>query len=141
MKRNMALIAAFFVVSTMTFAQVSGSTRLLKTRSAEFEQEVVKVTDDVYTAVGYSIQSASMTIDEDGINSVDRGLDTVSAEKVLAEFRKITDKPIKGNAFFVMGRSIGFIGHILDEKRLNMPLYGRPFEDILYDVPQPADET
>ena len=45
------------------------------------------------------------------------------------------------NAFFVLGRSIGFIGHILDEKRLNMPLYRHPFEDILYDVPQPADDT
>ncbi|NQY74785.1 MAG: ATP citrate synthase, partial [Candidatus Margulisbacteria bacterium] len=38
------------------------------------------------------------------------------------------------NAFFVLGRTIGFIGHILDEKRLNMPLYRHPFEDILYDV-------
>lgn len=45
------------------------------------------------------------------------------------------------NAFFVLGRSIGFIGHILDEKRLNMPLYRHPFEDILYDVPLPADEA
>jgi ATP-citrate lyase alpha-subunit len=40
------------------------------------------------------------------------------------------------NAFFVLGRSIGFIGHILDEKRLNMPLYRHPFDDILYDLPQ-----
>jgi ATP-citrate lyase alpha-subunit len=39
------------------------------------------------------------------------------------------------NAFFVLGRSIGFIGHILDEKRLNMPMYRHPFDDILYDVP------
>jgi ATP-citrate lyase alpha-subunit len=38
------------------------------------------------------------------------------------------------NAFFVLGRSIGFIGHILDEKRLNMPMYRHPFNDILYDV-------
>ncbi len=45
------------------------------------------------------------------------------------------------NAFFVLGRSIGFIGHILDEKRLGMPLYRHPFEDILYDVPQPACES
>ncbi|MBT6121352.1 ATP citrate synthase [bacterium] len=38
------------------------------------------------------------------------------------------------NAFFVIGRTIGFIGHILDEKRLNMPLYRHQFDDILYDV-------
>lgn len=38
------------------------------------------------------------------------------------------------NAFFVVGRSIGFIGHILDEKRLNMPLYRHQTDDILYDI-------
>lgn len=42
------------------------------------------------------------------------------------------------NAFFVVGRSIGFIGHILDEKRLNMPLYRHQTDDILYDI-QKAD--
>jgi len=39
------------------------------------------------------------------------------------------------NAFFIVGRSIGFIGHILDEKRLAMPMYRHPMDDILYDVP------
>ncbi|MBT5856091.1 ATP citrate synthase [bacterium] len=38
------------------------------------------------------------------------------------------------NAFFVLGRTIGFIGHVLDEKRLNMPLYRHELDDILYDV-------
>jgi ATP-citrate lyase alpha-subunit len=44
------------------------------------------------------------------------------------------------NAFFVLGRSIGFIGHILDEKRLNMPMYRHPFDDILYDVPVASED-
>ena len=39
------------------------------------------------------------------------------------------------NAFFILGRTIGFIGHVLDEKRLAMPMYRHPFDDILYDVP------
>lgn len=38
------------------------------------------------------------------------------------------------NAFFILGRSIGFIGHILDEKRLGMPMYRHPIDDILYNV-------
>ncbi|MRJ06124.1 MAG: ATP citrate synthase [Epsilonproteobacteria bacterium] len=38
------------------------------------------------------------------------------------------------NAFFILGRSIGFIGHILDEKRLGMPMYRHPWDDILYKV-------
>jgi ATP-citrate lyase alpha-subunit len=43
------------------------------------------------------------------------------------------------NSFFILGRTIGFIGHVLDEKRLAMPMYRHPFDDILYDV-QKAEE-
>ena len=43
------------------------------------------------------------------------------------------------NAFFILGRTIGFIGHVLDEKRLAMPMYRHPMDDILYDV-QKAEE-
>ncbi|WP_281951126.1 citrate/2-methylcitrate synthase [Nitrosophilus kaiyonis] len=43
------------------------------------------------------------------------------------------------NSFFILGRTIGFIGHVLDEKRLGMPMYRHPFDDILYDVKK-ADE-
>ena len=38
------------------------------------------------------------------------------------------------NSFFILGRTIGFIGHILDEKRLQMPMYRHPYDAILYDV-------
>ncbi len=40
------------------------------------------------------------------------------------------------NSFFILGRTIGFIGHVLDEKRLGMPMYRHPWDDILYDVPK-----
>ena len=43
------------------------------------------------------------------------------------------------NSFFILGRTIGFIGHVLDEKRLAMPMYRHPMSDILYDV-QVAEE-
>lgn len=43
------------------------------------------------------------------------------------------------NAFFVIGRTIGLIGHYLDEKRLEMPLYRHPVDDILYDVKRPIE--
>ncbi len=35
------------------------------------------------------------------------------------------------NAFFVLGRSIGLIGHYIDQKRLDQPLYRHPEWDIL----------
>lgn len=36
------------------------------------------------------------------------------------------------NALFVLGRSIGFIGHALDQYRLKQGLYRHPWDDILY---------
>lgn len=36
------------------------------------------------------------------------------------------------NGLFVLGRSIGFIGHFLDQKRLKQPLYRHPWDDISY---------
>jgi len=38
------------------------------------------------------------------------------------------------NAFFVLGRSIGFMGHIFDQKRLRTGLYRHPWDDITYMV-------
>ncbi len=39
------------------------------------------------------------------------------------------------NAFFILGRTIGFMGHYFDQKRLKTGLYRHPWDDILYDVP------
>jgi citrate synthase len=36
------------------------------------------------------------------------------------------------NALFVIGRSIGFVGHILDQRRMKQGLYRHPYDDILY---------
>ncbi|GAA5852494.1 hypothetical protein JCM5353_001124, partial [Sporobolomyces roseus] len=37
------------------------------------------------------------------------------------------------NGLFVLGRSIGFIGHHLDQKRLKQPLYRHPADDIFIE--------
>lgn len=44
------------------------------------------------------------------------------------------------NALFVLGRSMGFIGHYLDQKRLKQGLYRHPWDDISYVLPE-AEET
>ena len=36
------------------------------------------------------------------------------------------------NGLFVLGRSMGFIGHFLDQKRLKQGLYRHPWDDISY---------
>jgi ATP citrate (pro-S)-lyase len=39
------------------------------------------------------------------------------------------------NGLFVIGRSMGFIGHFLDQNRLKQPLYRHPWDDITYVDP------
>jgi len=36
------------------------------------------------------------------------------------------------NGLFVLGRSIGFMGHYIDQLRLKQPLYRHPWDDITY---------
>jgi ATP-citrate lyase alpha-subunit len=43
------------------------------------------------------------------------------------------------NGFFILGRSIGLMGHYFDQKRLDARLYRHPLDDILYDVPDKPD--
>lgn len=42
------------------------------------------------------------------------------------------------NGLFVLGRSMGFIGHFIDQKRLRQGLYRHPWDDIAYMVPEEA---
>jgi ATP-citrate lyase alpha-subunit len=45
------------------------------------------------------------------------------------------------NALFVLGRSIGFMGHYFDQNRLAQGLYRHPLDDILYDVPERPEKV
>ncbi|CAH2000171.1 unnamed protein product [Acanthoscelides obtectus] len=40
------------------------------------------------------------------------------------------------NSLFVLGRSIGFIGHYMDQRRLKQGLYRHPWDDISYVLPE-----
>lgn len=56
---------------------------------------MVKISDDIHVAVGYGFGSVVMVITEEGLVIVDSGASIESAQTMLAEFRKITDKPIR----------------------------------------------
>jgi ATP-citrate lyase alpha-subunit len=43
------------------------------------------------------------------------------------------------NAIFILGRSIGIISHILDQKRLKTGLYRHPWDDVLFAVNPPKE--
>ena len=36
------------------------------------------------------------------------------------------------NGLFVLARSIGLIGHTLDQKRMEQPLYRHPMDEVMY---------
>jgi ATP citrate (pro-S)-lyase len=44
------------------------------------------------------------------------------------------------NGLFVVGRSIGFVGHFLDQTRLKQGLYRHPVDDIAYALPSGVDQ-
>lgn len=52
------------------------------------------------------------------------------SEEEASEFLKIGTL----NGLFVLGRSIGFIGHYLDQKQLKQPLYRAPNDDIFISM-------
>ncbi len=63
--------------------------------SRKMVQQVYKVTDNVYSAVGFGGANSVMIVGRDGIIIVDTMESVDAAKGVLAEFRKITDKPVK----------------------------------------------
>ena len=66
----------------------------LKAHSAEFRKEIVNPAPGVYVAVGYAASNAAMIVTDAGVVIVDTTESTTAAEHILAEFRKITDKPV-----------------------------------------------
>jgi alkyl sulfatase BDS1-like metallo-beta-lactamase superfamily hydrolase len=98
--KNLLLSGLAVITSAgVSLAQDSEATRLLKERSAEFREEVLKVTDGVYVAVGFGVSPSSMIVGDDGVIIVDTMIDTDSAGRAFTEFRKITDKPVKAIIF------------------------------------------
>jgi len=56
------------------------------------------------------------------------------------EVREFVDLGIL-NALFVLGRSIGFMGHIMDQKRMKAGLYRHPWDDINYMMPDKPEKV
>ena len=100
MKFTTAATILFSVGAVLGLAQVSAAqetaaTAKLRARSVELREEIIRVADGVYTAVGYSPANSSMIVGTDGIVIIDTGLAPPHAQRILAEFRKITPKPVK----------------------------------------------
>ncbi len=68
---------------------------VLRAHSAEFERKVYQVTEGVWSAVGFGLANSILIEGDDGVIIVDVMESRENAEAVMAEFRKITDKPVK----------------------------------------------
>ena len=89
--QSMALTLLF---AASVVAQDSPSDRLTK-QNEQFKEQIIRVADNAYVAVGFSVSNVSMIIGDDGVVLVDTGMMGEAAEKIAKEFRKITDKPVK----------------------------------------------
>lgn len=67
----------------------------LQAHPAYFSKEIVQLADNVYQAFGFAASNVYMIVGDDGIVIIDTTETTTAAENVLAEFRKITDLPVK----------------------------------------------
>lgn len=67
----------------------------LKKQSLEFIPQIVELNPNVYAAVGYDGSNCAMIIGDEDVIIIDALRSLGAAEKVAAEFRKITKKPVK----------------------------------------------
>ena len=90
-------IAAYLSLSLAAplSAQPSEATERLRARNKMFSPSVIKVAENVYTAIGYQVSANSMIVGDDGIIIVDPGQLPAAAAKVREAFEEITSLPVR----------------------------------------------
>jgi len=68
---------------------------MLASQTQQFERQVVQVTDNVYTAVGFHGANTSMIVGTDGVIIVDTLLGPSSAARAYKALREYSDKPVR----------------------------------------------
>ncbi|WP_182869247.1 alkyl/aryl-sulfatase [Rhodopirellula sp. JC639] len=69
--------------------------RMLNAQQQQFQRGVVKVSDNVFTAVGFHGANTSMIVGTDGVIIVDTLFGPASASNAAEAFRQHSDKPVK----------------------------------------------
>lgn len=96
----------------------------------------MKVFDYAKKVEAYTLQKASNLV-----LNIDGAIGSLFAD-MLAGVGKFSDAEVMDvlqlgglNGLFTLSRSIGFIGHALDQKRMKQPLYRHAWDDVLYAQP------
>ena len=98
-KNIFSLCLVLFGASASLAQQANNATERLRNQNAQFTQQIIKVADNAYTAVGFSVSNVSMIVGDDGVVIVDTGMMLDDASRIMAEFRKLSDKPVKAIIF------------------------------------------
>jgi len=96
-------VVRLLVVSVLVAGVASGGTqvepetalKMLRAQEEQFEQKVVEVTDNVFTAVGFHGANTSMVVGTDGVIIVDTLMGPSSAANAFKALRAYSDKPVK----------------------------------------------
>jgi len=67
---------------------------LIQHNETQFKKSIEKLCTGVWTAIGYSASTQHMIEGKSTVTIVDTSESTAAAENVLAEFKKLTDKPV-----------------------------------------------
>ncbi|MGF6695168.1 alkyl sulfatase BDS1-like metallo-beta-lactamase superfamily hydrolase [Metapseudomonas resinovorans] len=108
----------------------------LAEHTKHFSEKVYKIADNVYSAVGWNLANSVMIEAPEGLIIVDTGESAEQSRKVLVEFRKISDKPIKAIVYthFHPDHINGVKGFVSEEqvKRGEVQIYAQ--ETLLENV-------
>ncbi|TWU07414.1 alkyl/aryl-sulfatase [Allorhodopirellula heiligendammensis] len=99
MKRLIAtlclLVTAAGIASGQTQVEPDMALQMLNAQQQQFEKGVVKVADNVYTAIGFHGANTTMIVGTDGVIIVDTLFGPTSAAQAADAFRQYSDKPVK----------------------------------------------
>ena len=95
--REVARLALLLVAlcSTVAAQDFAGREKLRAHGEQEFRKDVIKVTDGVYVAVGYSMANAILIVGDGGTIIVDTTSTLDDAQAVKIEFAKISRAPVR----------------------------------------------
>ncbi|MBT8083839.1 MAG: alkyl/aryl-sulfatase [Woeseia sp.] len=96
---KLPMFIALLAFAGSAVAADSDATRQLKSRNAEFNKDIIQVSDSVYTAVGYGVSPVSMIVGQQGVVIIDTGIDVASSKEIRADFRRLADKPVQAIIF------------------------------------------
>ncbi|MCY4189326.1 MAG: MBL fold metallo-hydrolase, partial [Bryobacterales bacterium] len=76
-------------------AQPSEATKRLQKRNEMFAPAVIRVAENVYTAIGYQVSANSMIVGDDGVIIVDPGQIPAAARQVRAAYEETSSLPVR----------------------------------------------